>query len=283
MSKILDQLKPIEAQTGQETGQEKAEREPGDQQVAHKEHLRFVIAKREKKERQLPNEEQASQVRQHEAAITDGTTLARDSENGAIGRVYIIPPSIRGTDRYYIGLLATILLIVGVGYFMTTSFQFFDDNPSAASVQPAGGETTASVAANLPAPEKIATIDQAAVAAKQQEAVAAEVRQTVMQWAEAWSRRDIAAYLSYYAADFNLPEGMRRADWEAQRQSRLRKYRSIEVTLKNIQISHSGSNAASVSFTQDFQADKYRELGVQKELRLKKVQGRWLIANEKSS
>jgi murein L,D-transpeptidase YafK len=105
----------------------------------------------------------------------------------------------------------------------------------------------------------------------------------VMQWVEAWSRRDAAAYLSFYAADFNLPEGMQRGNWEAQRQSRLRKYRSIEVTLKNLKISYPDGDAASVRFTQDFQADSYTENGTQKELRLKNIQGRWFIVSEKNS
>ena len=103
-----------------------------------------------------------------------------------------------------------------------------------------------------------------------------------MQWADAWSRRDAASYLSFYAADFTLPEGINRADWEAMRQSKLRKYASIEVTLKNIKISSTGSDDASVSFTQDFRADKYKETGTRKELHLKKSQGRWFIVRERS-
>ena len=137
-----------------------------------------------------------------------------------------------------------------------------------------------SVVTNLQTPSL--TIEQAAVEAKPEQREEAEIGQLVQQWAEAWSRRDVAAYLSFYAADFNLPEGMQRSEWEAQRQSRLRKYHSIEVILKNIKISYSGGDVASVSFAQNFQADNFREIETQKELFLKNVQGRWLIVGEKN-
>ena len=109
-----------------------------------------------------------------------------------------------------------------------------------------------------------------------------EIRQMVMQWADAWSRRDAAAYLSFYAVDFNLPHGVHRADWEALRQLRLHQYHSIEVILKDIKISHTGSDAASVHFAQDFRTDSYKETGTPKELRLKKSQDRWFIVSERS-
>ena len=64
------------------------------------------------------------------------------------------------------------------------------------------------------------------------------IRQTVMQWAEAWSRRDVKAYLSFYAADFG--NGMRRKDWEAQRRARLRNYPALSVSVKNLEIDYPG-------------------------------------------
>ncbi len=106
------------------------------------------------------------------------------------------------------------------------------------------------------------------------------IRQTVMQWAEAWSRRDVAAYLSFYAADFG--NGMRRKEWEAQRKSRLRKYPAISVTVKQLEISYTGGEAASAYFSQDFLTDTYKEKGTLKELRLKKLGARWIIVGEKT-
>jgi ketosteroid isomerase-like protein len=129
----------------------------------------------------------------------------------------------------------------------------------------------------------VAAASQVVVAARPQPNEDAKVRQDIQQWADAWSRRDTAAYLAAYADDFVVPEGMTRAAWEAQRKSRLRRYRSIAVILSDIEISLSGSDQADAVFTQDFLADDYREMEVRKELRLRKVGGRWLIVSEKNA
>ena len=109
-----------------------------------------------------------------------------------------------------------------------------------------------------------------------------QIRQMVAQWAQAWSRRDASDYLSFYAADFILPEGLQRSGWEAQRKSRLNKYRSIAIGLSNVEIGKFDALHANVNFVQDFRADRYQELGIKKELILKNVKGRWLIEAEKS-
>ena len=198
-------------------------------------------------------------------------------------RVTFIGPSFTDTVRPYFGFLALVLLVIGAGFFMASGSRFFGNKSGALPVQPSGNTASIGVAVAPPVPMKQATVDQADLAIRQQQRAQAEIRRMVMQWVEAWSRRDAAAYLSFYAADFNLPEGMQRVDWEAQRQSRLRKYRSIEVTLKNLKISYPGGDTANVRFTQDFQADSYTENGTQKELRLKNIQGSWFIVSEKNS
>lgn len=134
-----------------------------------------------------------------------------------------------------------------------------------------------------PVPKMSAAAAPADHAVKSQQRAEVEIRRAVMQWADAWSRRDAASYLAFYAVDFIPPEGMRRADWEAQRKSRLSKYHSIKITLRNVKISYLGGNAASVSFAQDFRADNHMEIRTQKELGLKNTQGRWLIVSEKNS
>ena len=86
----------------------------------------------------------------------------------------------------------------------------------------------------LPVPKAHTAIEHADPAVKSKQHAELEIRREVMQWAEAWSRRDVASYLSFYAADFNPPDGMQRATWEEQRKSRLRQYQSIKLTLKNM-------------------------------------------------
>jgi len=270
MSNISDQSKPLEARAEQE----KLEREQSAQRAAHEEQLRLATAKREAQERQLQAKTQTASMAMPANSIKDKP----------IERVIITRPPHPGPSQSYLGWIAMILLIIGTAYFLDTSSWFFDNEPVTTTVKSAGSKAQISdtATANLPAPEMQVTTDQAAIATKPQQLPEAEIRQMVMQWAEAWSRRDAAAYLAFYAADFSLPEGMQRAGWEAQRQSRLRKYRSIEVTLNNVEISYSGGDVASVRFTQDFLADSYKEIGTQKELHLKNIQGRWLIVSEKN-
>ena len=107
------------------------------------------------------------------------------------------------------------------------------------------------------------------------------VRMAVEQWAEAWSRRDVASYLACYADDY-VPDGMSRATWEARRKLRISRPRSIKVELRQVEVSVSPDGIASARFVQDFRADNYRETGVRKELRLKNEHGRWLIVGEKA-
>ena len=139
----------------------------------------------------------------------------------------------------------------------------------------------------VPAPSSIKVtpppVSKADQSVKLQQSADTEVRNTLMQWEDAWSRRDSAAYLSYYAADFVTPDGMSRLDWEGQRKSRLGKYHSIKVTLRNIKVSLRGENSATVTFAQDFKADNHMEIKTTKQLELKKSRSRWLILSEKAS
>ena len=50
----------------------------------------------------------------------------------------------------------------------------------------------------------------------------AEINKALTAWANAWSRKDVKAYLSYYASDFQTPKGMTRKAWETERAQRAR-------------------------------------------------------------
>lgn len=134
-----------------------------------------------------------------------------------------------------------------------------------------------------PPPASKVTVAEVEPSVKLQESGEIEVHNAVMKWGDAWSRRDSGAYLSYYSPDFVTSDGMSRSDWEAQRKSRLGKYRSIKVTLRNIKVSLHGANFASVTFAQAFKADNHVEIKTTKQLELKNVRGRWLILSEKAS
>ena len=48
-----------------------------------------------------------------------------------------------------------------------------------------------------------------------------EIIKTVNAWAKAWSDKDVAAYLAFYATDFRAPGGVSRASWEKARRERI--------------------------------------------------------------
>ena len=106
-----------------------------------------------------------------------------------------------------------------------------------------------------------------------------EVLAAVDNWARAWSGNDVTAYLSAYAADFKVPGGETRAQWEKTREARIAKPRKIELTLADKKVVMQDSNTATVTFMQHYRSGAYKTSG-QKILTLVKAGGKWLIKEE---
>ena len=109
----------------------------------------------------------------------------------------------------------------------------------------------------------------------------AEVLKAVNSWAEAWSKKDANAYLSYYAGDFKTPGGEARPAWEKTRRERIAAPKSIEVKVDSPKVTLRGNNEASVTFRQDYRSDKLTSSNT-KTLELVKADGRWQIREEKA-
>src|SRR5438876_965751 len=109
----------------------------------------------------------------------------------------------------------------------------------------------------------------------------AEVLKAVNGWAEAWSKKDANAYLSYYAGDFKTPGGEARPAWEKTRRERIAAPKSIEVKVDSPKVTLRGSNEASVTFRQDYRSDKLTSANT-KTLELVMADGRWQIREEKA-
>src|SRR2546429_316849 len=109
----------------------------------------------------------------------------------------------------------------------------------------------------------------------------AEVLKAVDGWAEAWSKKDANAYLSYYAGDFKTPGGEARPAWEKTRRERIAAPKSIEVKVDSPKVTLRGSNEASVTFRQDYRSDKLTSSNT-KTLELVMADGRWQIREEKA-
>jgi tetratricopeptide (TPR) repeat protein len=104
---------------------------------------------------------------------------------------------------------------------------------------------------------------------------------TVQGWAAAWSAKDAATYLAFYAPDFKTPGNVPRSDWEAQRQERIAKPKSIEVHISNPKVAYQDDAHASVTFKQSYRAS-HLKTSSSKTLVMVKSGDHWLIQEERA-
>lgn len=109
----------------------------------------------------------------------------------------------------------------------------------------------------------------------------AQVTSTVHAWAKAWASKDVPGYLAYYAADFETPDGLSRAAWEAQRKARIEKPGTIEVDIKMTKVTVKGNDATAV-FRQAYQSGPLKSNNT-KTLKLTRSGDRWLIRSERAA
>jgi ketosteroid isomerase-like protein len=99
-------------------------------------------------------------------------------------------------------------------------------------------------------------------------------------WRQAWSRRDVDAYLSSYSADFVPADGATRSAWAEGRRKNLLGRSRIDVQLRDIKLSPQADGQVKVSLLQDYASDHYRETSRPKTLLLIREGGGWRIARE---
>ena len=105
----------------------------------------------------------------------------------------------------------------------------------------------------------------------------AEIATAVARWAQAWSARDVEAYLATYADDF-APDGMTRDNWAAQRRAHITAPKRIEIQIGDIRIEQQG-DTASARFRQTYRSDQLTST-VTKTLKLALQGGTWRIVGE---
>ena len=106
-----------------------------------------------------------------------------------------------------------------------------------------------------------------------------DVMKAVNAWAAAWSAQDVKKYLSYYAPDFILPDGVSRSAWEATRKERISKPKSIKIGISGETVSFVDHDHATVKFHQSYHASHLNITG-NKTIQLVKIGGEWLIQEE---
>ncbi len=128
----------------------------------------------------------------------------------------------------------------------------------------------AAAAAPAPKPEPVKAAD-----------ASSEITAAIDGWLAAWSKKDVPAYLAYYAKDFQTGDGQSRKDWEAERQQRIAgKSGRIEVTRDKLNIRVEGADKAVVRFRQGYKSATFNSSSG-KTLELIKRDGKWLIQQER--
>jgi ketosteroid isomerase-like protein len=111
------------------------------------------------------------------------------------------------------------------------------------------------------------------------EADTAGAQSAVEAWRDAWSRRDMTAYLAAYAPDYQGREaGQTREQWVRERTSRIRDRAHIEVQISDLHLSRRADTVLA-SFRQTYRADSVVSRS-RKQLVLREFGGRWLIVQE---
>lgn len=113
------------------------------------------------------------------------------------------------------------------------------------------------------------------------QAVESEVTKTLQAWANAWSRKDVKAYLSYYASDFQTPKGIARKAWETERAQRIDKPGKLQVSVDDVKVSVA-NDKATVRFRQNYSSATLKS-STGKTLVFVKSGGKWLIQQERVS
>jgi tetratricopeptide (TPR) repeat protein len=110
---------------------------------------------------------------------------------------------------------------------------------------------------------------------------ARDVQETIESWADAWSDKNVKKYLSYYASDFETPDGESRKAWAETRRERINKPKHIEVKVSNIVVDFTDNNHATAKFRQSYRASNFKASGG-KTLLMVKSGGNWLIQEERT-
>ncbi|HEX5093055.1 MAG TPA: tetratricopeptide repeat protein [Burkholderiales bacterium] len=147
--------------------------------------------------------------------------------------------------------------------------------PVAAAAAPAAPPAPATP----PTPVQVAAVSTPAPVASS--AVADDPLQAVRAWAAAWSHQDVSAYLDAYAADFAVPGGASRADWEAQRRERLIAPKKISVEVENARAHPVDDRHSRVTFVQRYQSDRFKSTSRKTLVLGRSDDGRWRILEER--
>lgn len=141
--------------------------------------------------------------------------------------------------------------------------------------------TTAAIATDVN--ESITDTPQApAEKDKEQTVTQLAVFHALESWKNAWQSADVSKYLEAYSSTFTPPDNMDLAAWKKKRKTNLTRPKYIHVTIKDPVVEIVADNNVLITFTQNYQADAYKD-SVVKTLTMVKEKGGWKIKNELST
>jgi hypothetical protein len=107
----------------------------------------------------------------------------------------------------------------------------------------------------------------------------AQVERVLRAWAEAWSARDVDAYLDFYSDAFQTPAGKDFAAWAEERRTRITRPQYIKVSIDRLRIDLK-ENTAQVNFSQRYESNTFRETS-NKNITLTQEGDTWKIVQER--
>ena len=107
-----------------------------------------------------------------------------------------------------------------------------------------------------------------------------DISNAVYAWAKAWSSKNVNAYLANYSDTFKTPKGEARKAWEEQRRERVGRAEPISVDIANLKVKMDTEDKATVSFNQTYKAGRAATIRTSKVLKMRNVDGKWLIDQE---
>lgn len=108
----------------------------------------------------------------------------------------------------------------------------------------------------------------------------AQVEEALKKWRDAWSSKNIYAYLNIYAKNFKPSNGMSREQWGKMRVERINSKKSISVRFENLEVRQVGERVIT-KFRQIYSDENFQAVG-NKTLVWVKQQNNWMIAEENS-
>ena len=99
------------------------------------------------------------------------------------------------------------------------------------------------------------------------------------QWADAWAKKDVARYISFYSPDYSSPPEMPRDSWIEGRRRRILQAQELMIQITQVEVIHEGDEV-SVRFQQHYRATRMNSIAT-KILRWRRLGEHWRIVDER--